>query len=442
MKFKSRVQQDRADCGIACLAAILQYFGEEVSMVHLRKLADTGQEGTSLYGLQQTAKSLGFTAEGVRIDEQYLDQLNTPVIAHCQLSATHSYDHYVVITEVRQSSLRIMDPAIGKLRKVSKRKFRQYWDGVILLLEKTGEMDNSRYVHDEKEWDEFHMLAFYRRWSIFLVVATLLGLVHYLNFVSTYLDARKSVICFLLSSLIILIEILFLFKQWNYLRFLFRKEMKETKRLMKSVFRLPQELLTSWSLQELSTRFEDIQLCFHYLWYRDWVIPKNCSLLLIVYYLNYLLVPIDLLLLIGLSVLGSLAIHSYEGFSKRNRSHHRDVTEALSSVVSINFRDTYNSHWRLFLNHMFGIEDRAFGYSKTYLMTRLSRFITGLLSLGLIIVITRYLESGLAKIFPQLILLLYASVLCKEILTYYSRKKSYTNHWKRWQDLRNYRTSF
>lgn len=44
-------QMDENDCGIACLAMILKYYGSNVSLSYLRNLAKTNLEGTTALGL-------------------------------------------------------------------------------------------------------------------------------------------------------------------------------------------------------------------------------------------------------------------------------------------------------------------------------------------------------------------------------------------------------
>lgn len=54
---RSHVRQlSNKDCGGACLAAIVKFFGGEVSLEHLRRLSGTTSEGTTVLGLFQEAK--------------------------------------------------------------------------------------------------------------------------------------------------------------------------------------------------------------------------------------------------------------------------------------------------------------------------------------------------------------------------------------------------
>ena len=56
-------QHDQSDCGVACLASIIQYYGGHAKMEKLRELSGTTKQGTTLLGLYQAAPELGLSAQ-------------------------------------------------------------------------------------------------------------------------------------------------------------------------------------------------------------------------------------------------------------------------------------------------------------------------------------------------------------------------------------------
>ena len=48
-------QQDQSDCGVACLASIIRYYGGQANLERLRELSGTSRQGTTLLGLYQAA---------------------------------------------------------------------------------------------------------------------------------------------------------------------------------------------------------------------------------------------------------------------------------------------------------------------------------------------------------------------------------------------------
>lgn len=88
-------QQDQTDCGVACLASMVRYFGGEVSLERLRALSGSSKQGTTLLGLCQAAQQLGLEAEGFEVESiQTLYELPHPVILHVLID--EKLEHYVV----------------------------------------------------------------------------------------------------------------------------------------------------------------------------------------------------------------------------------------------------------------------------------------------------------------------------------------------------------
>lgn len=77
-------QVDENNCGLAALNMILKYYGSDYMLVHLRQLAKTTADGTTVLELVKAAKHLNLNAEAVRADMDALtaSQLPLPVIVH------------------------------------------------------------------------------------------------------------------------------------------------------------------------------------------------------------------------------------------------------------------------------------------------------------------------------------------------------------------------
>ncbi|MDP1843974.1 MAG: peptidase domain-containing ABC transporter [Sediminibacterium sp.] len=116
MKTPKIIQQlDFADCGPVCLLTIIEYYGGTHSLENLRKLSGTNITGTTLLGLYQAAKAIGFDAEGCEGDIEVLDKLESPCILHVMID--NKLQHYVVYYGVIQKNGEINfiigDPAKG-----------------------------------------------------------------------------------------------------------------------------------------------------------------------------------------------------------------------------------------------------------------------------------------------------------------------------------------
>lgn len=125
-------QRDSSDCAAACLAMVCLHYKRELSIEKLRNLMGTDINGTSLLGLEQCAKSIGFYAQAVRVDRQgLLSDFTLPCIAHVIKEGTLS--HFVVLFKINSRYCIIGDP--GKaLMKVPFDDFYREFTGALLLV--------------------------------------------------------------------------------------------------------------------------------------------------------------------------------------------------------------------------------------------------------------------------------------------------------------------
>ncbi|MBK3518390.1 peptidase domain-containing ABC transporter [Carboxylicivirga marina] len=131
--MKLAIQQyDASDCGAACLASVARYYKLRIPLWTIRQEAGTHKGGTSAYGLIKAAECLGFDVKGIEIDSSDLKDIPTPAIAHLKLAGgTH---HFVVIYKLGKKSVRVMDPAFGKMVAMSIDDFSKKWTGVMILM--------------------------------------------------------------------------------------------------------------------------------------------------------------------------------------------------------------------------------------------------------------------------------------------------------------------
>jgi len=102
------LQAESAECGLACLAMILNYHGYKVSLRELRATSSVSLKGIKLTTLSKLAVSFGLNTRPVRCSLDQLKNLRLPAILHWNL------DHFVVLKKVTSSSIIIHDPGFGK----------------------------------------------------------------------------------------------------------------------------------------------------------------------------------------------------------------------------------------------------------------------------------------------------------------------------------------
>lgn len=142
-------QMDENDCGIACLAMILKYYGSNVSLSYLRNLAKTNLEGTTALGLVKAAQELNLKTDAYQTDMALFEQsdLTYPFIAHVIKQAT--LQHYYLVLGANEDYIQIADPdeTVG-IKKMPKSQFEKEWTGVALFFEPTS---NYQAIHTKEQ---------------------------------------------------------------------------------------------------------------------------------------------------------------------------------------------------------------------------------------------------------------------------------------------------
>lgn len=125
-------QRDLTDCGAACLASVLGYFGNLQPVSRIRQIAGTDQRGTNIVGMIQAASHFGLEAKGAKCAVENLPLVPVPAILHWKLP--NGLHHFVVLDKVRKRSVRFMDPGDGRMHWMTTGLFQKKWTGILILL--------------------------------------------------------------------------------------------------------------------------------------------------------------------------------------------------------------------------------------------------------------------------------------------------------------------
>jgi ABC-type bacteriocin/lantibiotic exporter with double-glycine peptidase domain len=124
-------QYDHADCGPAALLSVLKFWGGDASLVHIRELAHTDAQGSTMLSLVRAATALGFRARGASGDLDDLAREQMPCIAHVVLP--EGLHHYLVIYKIEARGLLVGDPGRGRYR-LSRDAFTALWVSRAVIL--------------------------------------------------------------------------------------------------------------------------------------------------------------------------------------------------------------------------------------------------------------------------------------------------------------------
>ncbi|MFI7120340.1 peptidase domain-containing ABC transporter [Amycolatopsis sp. NPDC049868] len=167
-------QASAVECGAACLAMVLSYFGCQTTVRQVRDRLGLGRDGVSALALAKLAQTYGLESKGLHCEPSVLGRLRLPAIAHW------GFNHFVVVEKVTSHGVHLVDPAAGR-RRVNHEEFGAEFTGVVLTFLPTTSMRRTRHRGDS-------MLRFLARYIprrplaltaiiVFSLILTLISLV-------------------------------------------------------------------------------------------------------------------------------------------------------------------------------------------------------------------------------------------------------------------------
>lgn len=125
------MQMESLECGAACLAMVLAYYGKWISLEQLRTDCGVSRDGSSAKNILVAARFHGLAAKGYRFEPQQLKESGSfPCIIHW------NFNHFVVLNGFKGDKAIISDPAKG-LVSVSMEQFDKSFTGLCLRFEPT-----------------------------------------------------------------------------------------------------------------------------------------------------------------------------------------------------------------------------------------------------------------------------------------------------------------
>lgn len=104
------LQTEAAECGLACLAMVLNHHGVITDLAALRTRHAIALTGVTLNTLTDIAQREQLGTRGLRLELDELPQLRLPAILHWNLN------HFVVLKAVGPGHIVVIDPAFGEQR--------------------------------------------------------------------------------------------------------------------------------------------------------------------------------------------------------------------------------------------------------------------------------------------------------------------------------------
>ena len=125
------LQTEATECGAVCLAMLANFHGHRFDLSEMRRRFPVSSiRGATLSNLITIADQLGFNSRPLRVEPEYLKQLQLPCILHWGMN------HFVVLRSVTARGVVLHDPARGLVR-MSHGEAGRHFTGVVLELDPT-----------------------------------------------------------------------------------------------------------------------------------------------------------------------------------------------------------------------------------------------------------------------------------------------------------------
>lgn len=122
-------QMESVECGAACLAMVLGYYGRHVPLPEMRQACSVSRDGVNALAILRAARAQGLDAEAFRTECEDLEDLPLPAIIHWE------FRHFVVLEKFDpKTGAHIVDPAGGRQR-IPMERFNQSYTGVAIAFE-------------------------------------------------------------------------------------------------------------------------------------------------------------------------------------------------------------------------------------------------------------------------------------------------------------------
>jgi len=122
------LQLNGVECGAACLAMILNYYGRKTRVAECREICGVGRDGVSAQTIARAARSYGLRVTAFSLEPADFEHVRLPAIAHWE------FNHFVVVERWSPKQVQVVDPAVGR-RRLTAAEFEAGLTGVVLALE-------------------------------------------------------------------------------------------------------------------------------------------------------------------------------------------------------------------------------------------------------------------------------------------------------------------
>ena len=129
-------QMEAVECGAACLAMILNYYGRKTSLAEVRTFCGVGRDGLSALDIVKAARSYGMRVRAVSLKENDFRYVTLPAIVHWE------FNHFLIVERWTPQYVDLVDPGLGR-RRVTAEEFDNSFTGVVIMPEPGVQFDRA-----------------------------------------------------------------------------------------------------------------------------------------------------------------------------------------------------------------------------------------------------------------------------------------------------------
>lgn len=160
------LQLEIVECGAACLAMILAFYGRWTTLEELRRKCGVSRDGSTAANILRAARDYGLVAQGFKREVEELRAIRLPFVIFW------NFNHFVLVTGFSKNQVYLCDPAFGR-RRVTYAEFDKSFTGIVLTF-----APNANFVRSGRP--PSLALAFRERlsgsWSAFNYLVIMTGL--------------------------------------------------------------------------------------------------------------------------------------------------------------------------------------------------------------------------------------------------------------------------
>ncbi|MBS5912624.1 MAG: peptidase domain-containing ABC transporter [Paenibacillus macerans] len=145
---------EHSECGLACLAMILGYYGYNTTLPEMRKKFGEAPSGVNMHQLQMMALEYKLECKGYKITTEQLDRMKPPLILFWD------NNHFVVMEKFGKYKVSILDPAKGRYG-INIKELGEKFSGFVLSL-----TPRDLFTPKKRKKEFFFILSVLKGWKL------------------------------------------------------------------------------------------------------------------------------------------------------------------------------------------------------------------------------------------------------------------------------------